>query len=53
MTEVGKGTLNMKQIWGFAEARDLWGIVEQDYPKIPALESARISLEYFGITGKQ
>ncbi|HET8910207.1 MAG TPA: sugar phosphate isomerase/epimerase [Ktedonobacteraceae bacterium] len=53
MTEVGKGTLNMKQIWGFAQARDLWGIVEQDYPKIPALESARISLAYFGITGKQ
>jgi sugar phosphate isomerase/epimerase len=47
MTEVGKGILNMQQICAFAQARGIWGIVEHDYPKIPSLESARISFEYF------
>ncbi len=47
MTEVGKGILDMQQICAFAREHDLWGIVEQDYPQIPSLESARISLEYF------
>ena len=47
MTEVGKGTLDMQQLCAFAHVHGLWGIVEQDYPRIPALESARISLEYF------
>lgn len=50
MTEVGKGTLNIQQMWEFAQSHGLWGIVEQDHPQIPSLESARISLEYFGIT---
>ena len=48
MTEVGKGTLDMRRICEFAQARGLWGIVEHDHPQIPSLESARISLEYFG-----
>ena len=48
MTEVGKGILNMQQICSFAQARGLWEIVEHDNPQIPSLESARISLEYFG-----
>ena len=48
MTEVGKGMLDMRAIWDFAQARGIWGIVENDYPQIPSLESARISLEYFG-----
>lgn len=47
MIEVGKGMLNMQQICAFAQARGLWGIVEHDHPQIPALESARISFEYF------
>ncbi len=47
MTEVGKGILDMHSIWEFAQARGLWGIVENDHPKMPSLESARISLEYF------
>ena len=47
MTEVGKGILDMQSICAFARDRGLWGIVEQDYPQIPSLESARISLEYF------
>lgn len=47
MTEVGKGILDMPRICAFAQARGLWGIVEHDHPKIPSLESARISLEYF------
>lgn len=47
MTEVGKGILDIQGIWAFARARGLWGIVEQDYPQMPSLESARISLEYF------
>jgi len=47
MTEVGKGILNMQQIYAFAQARGLWGIVELDYPQIPSLDSARISFEYF------
>jgi sugar phosphate isomerase/epimerase len=48
MTEVGKGILDMRRICEFAQARGLWGIVEHDHPQIPSLESARISLEYFG-----
>jgi sugar phosphate isomerase/epimerase len=47
MTEVGKGILDMQHICAFAQVRGLWGIVEHDHPQIPALESARISLEYF------
>ena len=47
MTEVGKGTLNMEGMWTFTRERGLWGIVENDHPRIPSLESARISLEYF------
>jgi sugar phosphate isomerase/epimerase len=47
MTEVGKGVLDMRHICEFAQARGLWGIVENDHPQIPSLESARISLEYF------
>ena len=47
MTEVGKGTLDMRRICEFAQARGLWGIVEHDHPQMPSLESARISLEYF------
>lgn len=47
MTEVGKGILDMQGICAFAEEHSLWGIVEHDHPEIPALESARISLEYF------
>ncbi|HJT57280.1 MAG TPA: sugar phosphate isomerase/epimerase [Ktedonobacteraceae bacterium] len=47
MTEVGKGILDMQGIWEFAQARGLWGIVENDHPQMPSLESARISLEYF------
>lgn len=47
MTEVGKGILDMKGICAFAEEHNLWGIVENDHPEIPSLESARISLEYF------
>jgi sugar phosphate isomerase/epimerase len=47
MTEVGKGILDMQQIWAFAQAHGLWGIVEHDHPQIPSLESARISYEYF------
>lgn len=47
MTEVGKGVLDMQAIWDFAQARGIWGIVENDYPQMPSLESARISLEYF------
>jgi sugar phosphate isomerase/epimerase len=48
MTEVGKGVLDMRGICEFAQARNLWGIVENDYPQIPSLESARVSLQYFG-----
>jgi len=47
MTEVGKGILDMRHIWAFAQGHGLWGIVEHDHPQIPSLESARISLEYF------
>ncbi len=47
MTEVGKGTLDMRRMWAFARERGLWGIVENDHPRIPSLESARISWEYF------
>jgi sugar phosphate isomerase/epimerase len=47
MTEVGKGILDMRGICEFAQARGLWGIVENDHPQLPSLESARISLEYF------
>lgn len=47
MTEVGKGTLDMQGMWAFAQERGLWGIVENDHPRIPSLESARISFEYF------
>ncbi len=47
MTEVGKGILDMRSMWEFAQARGLWGIVENDHPQIPSLESARISLQYF------
>jgi sugar phosphate isomerase/epimerase len=47
MTEVGKGILDMQHICEFAQVRGLWGIVENDYPQLPSLESARISLEYF------
>jgi sugar phosphate isomerase/epimerase len=47
MTEVGKGMLDMRSMWEFAQAHDLWAIVENDHPQIPAIESARISLEYF------
>lgn len=47
MTEIGKGMLDMRGICAFAQARGLWGIVENDHPQIPSLESARISLEYF------
>jgi sugar phosphate isomerase/epimerase len=47
MTEVGKGTLDMQQIYAFTQTHGLWGIVENDYPQIPSLESARISFEYF------
>lgn len=47
MTEVGKGTLDMQGMWTFAQERGLWGIVENDHPRIPSLESARISFEYF------
>ena len=47
MTEVGKGTLDMQQICAFAQTHGLWGIVENDYPQIPSLESARISFESF------
>ena len=48
MTEVGKGMLDMQSICAFAEEHNLWGIVEHDHPDMPSLESARISLEYFG-----
>jgi sugar phosphate isomerase/epimerase len=47
MTEVGKGTLDMRSICAFAQDHGLWGIVEHDHPTLPSLESARISLEYF------
>ena len=47
MTEVGKGVLAIQQICAFAQARDLWAIVEHDHPRLPSLESASISLEYF------
>lgn len=47
MTEVGKGVLDMRHICEFAQARGLRGIVENDHPQIPSLESARISLDYF------
>lgn len=47
MTEVGKGILDMRGICEFARTRGLWGIVENDHPQLPSLESARISLEYF------
>ena len=46
MTEVGKGILDMRGICAFAQAHSLWGIVENDHPQMPSLESARISLEY-------
>lgn len=46
MIEVGKGTLDMQSICAFARERNLWGIVEHDHPRLPSLESARISLEY-------
>ena len=48
MTEVGKGVLAMQQMCEFAQAHDLWAVVEHDHPRLPSLESARISLEYFG-----
>ena len=47
MTEVGKGILDLPHICEFARVHGLWGIVENDHPQIPSLESARISLEYF------
>ncbi len=47
MTEVGKGILDMRHICAFAQVRGLWCAVENDYPQMPSLESARISLEYF------
>ncbi len=47
MTEVGKGILDMQQIFAFAQAHGLWGVVEHDHPQIPSLESARVSFEYF------
>lgn len=47
MAEVGKGTLDMQRIWTFAQERGLWGMVENDHPRIPSLESARISFAYF------
>lgn len=46
-TELGNGTLDLPAIC--AAARDAgarWYIVENDLPRIPALESARRSLEY-------
>ena len=46
MTEVGKGVLDMRHIVAFAQVRGLWGVVENDYPQMPSLESARVSLEY-------
>lgn len=46
MTEVGKGILDMRHICAFAQVRGLWGVVENDHPQMPSLESARISLEY-------
>ena len=47
MTEVGKGLLDMRHMCAFAQVRGLWCAVENDYPQMPSLESARISLEYF------
>jgi len=47
MTEVGKGILDMGRICDFTQVHGLWGVVEHDYPQVPSLESARISLEYF------
>ena len=46
MTEVGKGILDMQGICAFAKSHGLWGVVENDYPQMSSLESAKISLEY-------
>ena len=47
MTEVGKGILDMQGMTDFARQHNLWAVVEHDYPTLPSLESARLSLEYF------
>lgn len=52
-TEVGAGTLDFGAIFSAAEAAGVeWGIVELDKPRIPSLESARLSLEYLRAMGK-
>ncbi|MGH2509360.1 MAG: sugar phosphate isomerase/epimerase family protein, partial [Ktedonobacteraceae bacterium] len=47
MTEVGQGTLDMSGIVDFAQQYGMWAIVEHDHPRLPSLQSARISLAYF------
>lgn len=47
MTEVGKGILGMPGLIAFARQHGLWAVVENDYPVLPSLESAKVSLEYF------
>ena len=47
MTEVGKGTLDMQGMTAFAQQHNVWAVVEHDHPTLPALESAKLSLEYF------
>ena len=46
MTEVGSGILDIPRMYEFAQARGIWGIIEHDHPRLPSLESARVSLEY-------
>ncbi len=52
MIEVGKGILDMQGITAFAQQRNMWAIVENDYPTMPSLESARVSLAYFRQAGR-